>query len=542
MKTYLLAFAMFLSLISEAQYCGTSGPSSCTSDSSLTTPGLTDYHNFPCVSQGIAFSETIQLYVPASVAFSGLTVPVDSIHIDSITNLPCGLCWSTNKASLTFSGSERGCINLSGTSTDATGTYSLGLYGTAYTAFGAFPGSLNTYWGNFYVFVKAPSDACSHGVGTLLAACGAHTSCTITPQVQQLIPVSPCGDGGDTAVFTLTAPYLSQVWMTPTDTFHTPTITVDTHTPQYMTLRVTDSALCTGTLTIFLNYTGGHLSPQICYFTTDTSLSRPNVVVAAQRNNIFHDIDYLGLYGSSTGTNYDTMITSINPSLQAIFTDTVIYKYYALQGPAGCSTTTVGTGFVEYSRLTVDSNASGYPTLSWPLQFPITYSSVYVFARVPGGAWQVIDSIFGITGTNLQVTYVDQYPTSAHMDYMLGYNLNNACDPSRTANKTVFTNASKAQVRQALVTTRPAGISDLSTLPLIDIYPNPATDKINVLLHGVTDAVSIAIYDMTGKLTAGKEASIGQTAIDISALASGIYLLKATDHGRILAVKKIVKN
>lgn len=157
----------------------------------------------------------ILLGLSVSAQYCGINV--DSVRIDSITNLPCGLCWSTNKPSLTFAANERGCINFAGTSTDVAGTYSLGLYGTAYTPMGAFGGSLNAFWGNFYVFVKQPTAACTHGVGTLLGACGGHAACTFVPQVVQISPASPCTSASAITVGTA-SPYAAQMWYLSNDT------------------------------------------------------------------------------------------------------------------------------------------------------------------------------------------------------------------------------------------------------------------------------------------------------------------------------------
>ncbi len=532
-----------------AQYCGISGPSSCPPDSSLPTPGLTDYRTFPCVSRGVAFSSNIQLYFPDTVTYAGFTVSPDSVHIDSITNLPCGLCWSANKSSLTYNRLERGCVNISGTTTDSSGTYLLGMYGKAYLGGSPFPGSLGTFWANFYVSVKDAADPCSHSIGTLRSACGAPTSCTITPQVQQLAPTTPCGTG-DSAVFIVTAPYLSQTWtnLTTFDTAYTPSVTVPNLSPSTLSLQVVDSALCTGTMYITVNSDGGHLAPEICYFTTDTTLPYPNVVVAVQRNNIFNTIAYCALYGSNVGNNYDTILSSINASLPAIFTDTFFYKYYGVESYFNCGSGSAYASFVQYSKLNVDSDASGYPRLTWPLQLPITYSSIFVLARPHGGAWEVRDTIYSVNATNFTITYVDHSPDSTQMDYMLGYNLDNTCDPSRSGSKTVFTNVTPTSVRQALVVAHPSGpngITDADVQPSIELYPNPVIDILRIRLSGDTKStpVTIKMYDMLGHLAYTKDITVEQSAIDMSGYAHGIYTLKAYQHNdQLLSIKKIVKD
>ena len=69
-------------------------------------------------------SDTI--YFTNFTSFSGFTV--SSLTIDSIGNLPAGLCWVSNKANNTFAGGENGVIYVSGYNTAPAGQYKLGIY------------------------------------------------------------------------------------------------------------------------------------------------------------------------------------------------------------------------------------------------------------------------------------------------------------------------------------------------------------------------------------------------------------------------------
>lgn len=298
-----------------------------------------------------------------------------------------------------------------------------------------------------------------------------------------------------------------------------------------------------------MNPYGATLVPQICYFTTDTAATYSNVIVAAQRNDAFQTANSYTLYGNNvaSGTG-DTVISVLSASQQAIFRDTSIHNYYKVAGTF-CNSNNITSlyllGYAQYSALTVDSTTSGYPQLTWPLQFPVTYTSIYVLAREQGSAWQVIDSLFGITGTNLQVTYVDHYPTSTHMDYMLGYNLNNTCDPARSSPTTAFTNSARGVVRSALVTTRPSGpngITSLTSETFLDLHPNPVTRILHIQLVGTANPATIAVYDMLGHVVYSTEIHTEQVAVDMSGYAQGVYLVKATQQSKVIAIKKVVKD
>src|ERR1700744_4647205 len=115
MRKLLLVLLVLAAKVSTAQYCGPT-PAACHPDSSLTTYGMTDYHTFPCVHDSVPYAQVLQFYFPSIVQDFGQTVRVDSVSIDSIINLPCGLCWSAVDSYPTFPGGSRGCISISGTS------------------------------------------------------------------------------------------------------------------------------------------------------------------------------------------------------------------------------------------------------------------------------------------------------------------------------------------------------------------------------------------------------------------------------------------
>lgn len=82
---------------------------------------------------------------------------------------------------------------------------------------------------------------------------------------------------------------------------------------------------------------------------------------------------------------------------------------------------------------------------------------------------------------------------------------------------------------------------------VMDIYPNPTTSWLNVVLgRGGARLVGarICLFDVYGRLMAetSSEASQGTVAIDLSSCVSGIYLLKVIDrNGQTLTTRKVMK-
>lgn len=79
-----------------------------------------------------------------------------------------------------------------------------------------------------------------------------------------------------------------------------------------------------------------------------------------------------------------------------------------------------------------------------------------------------------------------------------------------------------------------------------DVYPNPATDYINVKLSGTLLVSDIYLYDFTGKLiyqtkVSNDNLNLSTTRqIDVRSLNTGIYFVKLVDSGRDITKKLIV--
>ena len=133
-RLFILLFVagVFLSLTVRSQTC-----QPCSVDTTLSAPGFINLNSIPCVVQGEPYSYTIPFHMFSNLVVYGDTLSVDSIHILDITNLPCGLCWSTGLLSQplnTFVPNQNGCVAITGTTMDTTGQFKLAI--TLYGYFG----------------------------------------------------------------------------------------------------------------------------------------------------------------------------------------------------------------------------------------------------------------------------------------------------------------------------------------------------------------------------------------------------------------------
>jgi hypothetical protein len=85
------------------------------------------------------------------------------------------------------------------------------------------------------------------------------------------------------------------------------------------------------------------------------------------------------------------------------------------------------------------------------------------------------------------------------------------------------------------LTSNTTGITEMSSNKLFDMYPNPATDVLNIINKELIS--KIEIYDVVGKL----QLTTVTSAIDISALKKGIFLVKAYSKNGTVTQKFIKK-
>ncbi len=149
----------------------------------------------PCIQRTVLFDETIEFknfesIDGAAVGFPGATIMVDSIRIDTITNIPAGLAPVFNNANRTYDGGELGCILLTGTTTVAAGSYNLGFEATVWASVGGFSlgavpvdsATLASFGLGYTLEVIEPGTACR---GVLpanfnVSIIGANSACTGT--------------------------------------------------------------------------------------------------------------------------------------------------------------------------------------------------------------------------------------------------------------------------------------------------------------------------------------------------------------------------
>ncbi|MGY6560566.1 MAG: LamG-like jellyroll fold domain-containing protein [Luteibaculaceae bacterium] len=86
------------------------------------------------------------------------------------------------------------------------------------------------------------------------------------------------------------------------------------------------------------------------------------------------------------------------------------------------------------------------------------------------------------------------------------------------------------------------GVKELSQITDIRIFPNPASQLVNVAYSGsLTERVTLTIFDMSGKAVGSAVINQSQQTIDVSGLAQGMYLFRietsSTSQTKRIAIK-----
>jgi hypothetical protein len=162
----IFATILLISMVqcAHAQYCGNSGPSVCTAGNNLTQPGFSPpSDSVPCAIQGVAYSQVVQVKVPTTVMYNGSSYTLNRIKIDTISNLPCGLCWATENANNTFNGGSQFCIRITGTTYDNPGQFKLHIIVDATVLGGLITQTVDagTAGLTFYSRVQTPTGVCA---------------------------------------------------------------------------------------------------------------------------------------------------------------------------------------------------------------------------------------------------------------------------------------------------------------------------------------------------------------------------------------------
>ncbi|MDX2245554.1 MAG: T9SS type A sorting domain-containing protein [Bacteroidia bacterium] len=158
----------------------------CTPDPAFTAAGVYPA-TLPPACANVAYSVSITLVIPPDTIFptpfGPITVPIDSVVLDSVVGLPPGLTYQCEPATCAFPGGASYCILVSGTSS-AADTFSIDIFTNTYLTVIGTQQVIPTNFTNYYDLIVNPG--VSGNVSVSDANCGASDGVAL---------VSPSGTG-----------------------------------------------------------------------------------------------------------------------------------------------------------------------------------------------------------------------------------------------------------------------------------------------------------------------------------------------------------
>lgn len=247
--------------------------------------------------------------------------------------------------------------------------------------------------------------------------------------------------------------------------------------------------------------------------------------------------DSLQWYNSTSGAycNYDN-----DPNIAAVYGR--LYNWYAVRdprslAPAGWHVPT----FEDWDTLQIflgyDLVAGGklkeIGTAHW--MSPNTGASdEYDFTALPGG--QRADSIY--SGTFTEITTQGYWWSSSQLDTVYPWGVNISYNSEGMTNWGASTRKSGFSIR--LISDFSVGTTGIIKNEYLNIYPNPANDKIHVSCAN-NRQMKMEIYNLMGELLMQRELSDNRNEIDISSLVTGMYILKVSGSDWTGQKKVIIK-
>ncbi len=430
----------------------------------LSGPGLSPAsQDLPCSVIGTPVNDTI--YFQNFTSVSGF--PVTSLKIDSINNLPPGLCWVTNVANNTFAGGADGVIYVSGTPTGPAGQYQLNIIVTV----------------DNVVTEAASAAGLRYYVRTI---CSGATTCPNIDTTQNslaFIAYAACA-GPPTAVVT---PASAAICTGKTQVLSA--TSVAGYTYKWNTGATTDTIHVSGAGSYFVTVYNGSDST-ISNTVVTTSIPSPTVSVSPAGPDSICQGDTATLTATGTGSGLTYLWSSTATTASTIATIGGNYTVTVTAGN-GCSVASTPVTVVTQSLPAANVSQNGL-TLT---------------ATAGGASYQWYEN-----GNAISAATSPSFTAAANGSYTVLVTAADGCTKLSAA--TDITNV---------------GITDVSGNIAIRLYPNPSQGLFTLETAGRTGD-TYTIYDELGRTVQAKSITGTTMLIDMSAQGTGSYLM-TVKHG-----------
>ena len=227
----------------------------------------------------------------------------------------------------------------------------------------------------------------------------------------------------------------------------------------------------------------------------------------------------LDLTINNTGTSSLNGLQNLTKTAKFELNNTIVQNFNGLSNLAIVSSITI----TNNPQLVNLSGLSGN-SISFSTAFNVRFFNNLILNSISDANFVMNSSLTALTiGTNPQLA-ICEVPWVCHY-------LNVS-----TGSKTISTNASACNSVVTVQAACPAlSTSDVNKLDLFELYPNPATNMLNIEMSN--ELKSIEIYNIQGQ----KVLQTNQKQINVSNLPAGMYVIKVQVEEDYIAIKKFIK-
>jgi hypothetical protein len=301
------------------------------------------------------------------------------------------------------------------------------------------------------------------------------------------------------------------------------------------TLTFADQAGCFSYLTVKLENEKPY-QPTICLLTVDTTLIY-NMVV--WEKDITQNIAGFNIYRETSEYGVFQKVATRPYALESFYQDNAAspvdrsWRYYMTSYDA-CGGESYGS-FIHKTIHVVANTSNGVDyDLAWDNYEGINYTTIDLHRFDPTNGWVTIGPNLPY-GTN---TFADAPPVIAGLDYLVTFNLADPC----TSSKVQDHNSSRSNKSSSVFD--PGGSTSSITdeeLGFISIYPNPASEMLNLHVDNPELFESYTILDINGKIIASGTIFTNNSMIDLYSFEAGVYILQLNGSNKRV-VEKFIKN
>jgi len=185
-------------------------------------------------------------------------------------------------------------------------------------------------------------------------------------------------------------------------------------------------------------------------------------------------------------------------------------------------------------HLTINQGVGNSWNLIWSPYEGTQFSTYHIYRAT--NADSTMQMIGSMPSSNF--TFSDFSAPAGHVYYMVEIVLNNPCEVSEAQSMPSRKSSSLfGSIRSNIATNAPAtSINDIETYGILQIYPNPVTNKLYITNYEWQQGDIIELFDMNGKRVYSVRATGDTFTIDMSQYQQGNYILRIGSR-----VAKIVK-